>query len=240
MKVQIQTTQNVDIDYEVADMGHRIGAAIIDLLIMVGYAFAAFTLLTALTTSVNDGLLSALFIGAYIPLFLYGVLCESILDGQTFGKKAVKIKVVKMDGTQPGISSYLLRWLIGLIEKNPFIFMGAISIIVILLNGKGQRLGDLAAGTTVVKIKPTISLDHTIFAAVEESYTPVFPGVTRLTDRDIAIIQEVLSSDERLDNPMLLSKLADKVKAVLEVEPNMQAVQFLRTVVKDYNYYTGM
>lgn len=237
MKVQIQTTQNVDIEYEIASIGDRIGAALIDTLIRFGYIVAAVLIFAALADTLSDGFSTIFGILFYLPIFFYDALCETLLDGQTFGKKALKIKVVKMDGTQPGVGSYLLRWLVGLLEKNG---MAAIGIVAILVNGKGQRLGDMAAGTTVIKVKPEVTLDHTIFAALEEEYHPTFTQVARLSDNDIAIIQEVLNSPEQSGNPVVVGKLVSRVKQVLEVEPQMPPVQFLRTVVKDYNYYTGM
>ncbi len=239
MKVQIQTTQNVDIEYEIASIGDRIGAAVIDMLIRFGYVMVAALLIGALADVeiLNGGIGIALIVIFYLPMFFYDALCETLLDGQTFGKKALKIKVVKMDGTQPGVGAYLLRWLVGLLEKNGF---AAVAIVAILINGKGQRLGDMAAGTTVIKVKPEVTLDHTIFAALEEEYHPTFTQVARLSDNDIAIIQEVLNSPEQSANPVVVGKLVNRVKQVLEVEPQMHPVQFLKTVVKDYNYYTGM
>ena len=160
MKVQIQTTQNVDIEYDLASIGERMGAAAIDLLIMVGYAVAMLMILGMVEDSFSGSpdIWMAIIILIYLPVFLYDFLCEAFLDGQTFGKKGMKIKVVKLDGSQPGSGSYLLRWLIAILEKSPFVFGGAIGLTVILLNGKGQRLGDLAAGTTVVKVKPAVRI----------------------------------------------------------------------------------
>lgn len=241
MKVQILTSQNVEIEYETASVGERMGAVFIDLLIRIGYAFAAFFMLLFLedTFGMPDGFAVVLVVLLYLPAFLYDFICEAFLDGQTFGKKAVKIKVVKLDGSQPSMGAYLLRWLIALVEKPP-LMMGTIGLITILLNSKGQRLGDMAGGTTVVKVKPEVTLDDTIFKVVEETYTPTFISVTRLNDNDIALIQEVLNSREQMENPVVVGRLATKVKQVIEVEPEMPNTQFLQTVVKDYNYYTSM
>jgi uncharacterized RDD family membrane protein YckC len=63
----------------------------------------------------------------------------------------IKIKVVKIDGSQPGIGSYFLRWLIKPVDV--FFTYGSVGIITMLINGKGQRLGDLAANTNCYKIK---------------------------------------------------------------------------------------
>jgi len=243
MKVQIQTTQNVDIEYEVASIGDRIGACLIDGLILFGYGFMVFLVLSGLIADSEgaDGMLTVLVTVLVtvlmLPILLYDLLCEIFMNGQSFGKKVVKIKVVKMDGTQPGIGSYLLRWLLRFIEI--WTTSGAIAVITMLINGKGQRLGDLAAGTTVVKIRPAVTLADTIFAQVDDDYVATFPQVVRLSDDDIAIVKEVIGSREQRENPVIVNTLVRKIKEVLEVETDLSPSKFLKTIVRDYNYLTG-
>ncbi len=239
MKVQIQTTQNVDIEYEVASIGDRIGAFFIDGLILFGYGFLVFLLLSSLFADSQrvDEMLGVVVTVLMLPILLYDLLCEIFMDGQSFGKKLVKIKVVKMDGSQPSIGSYLLRWLLRFIEI--WTTSGAIAVLTMLINGKGQRLGDLAAGTTVVKIRPAVTLADTIFTQVDDDYVVAFPQVVRLSDDDIAIVKEVIGSREQRENPVIVNTLVRKIKEVLEVETDLSAAKFLKTVVRDYNYLTG-
>src|SRR5690606_34920667 len=108
----------------------------------------------------------------YLPVIFYHLLCEVFMDGQTFGKKAIDIKVVKLDGSQPSVGSYFLRWLLQIVDLP---FFGAIGIITILVNGKGQRVGDLAAGTTVISLKHRTGIKDTILARpvmADHDYTP--------------------------------------------------------------------
>jgi len=239
MNVQIQTAQNVEIEYELASIGERMGGVIIDMLIQIGYIIGMLLILTAFVDGLvgNENLMIVIFILAYLPLFLYDFLCETFLDGQTFGKKAMKTRVVKLDGTQPGAGAYLLRWLIGLVEK--VLFSGAIALVAMLVNGKGQRLGDMAAGTTVVRTKPAVTLEDTIFRTVESDYIPTFPQVTRLSDSDIALVQEVLNAGNDMANPVVMGRLASKLKQVLGVTSELPPAAFLRVLMKDYNYYTN-
>jgi uncharacterized RDD family membrane protein YckC len=241
MKVQIQTTQNVDIEYDVAGLGERIAAASIDILIMIGYIVAVVWILiqTEVFDDLPEDVVIVVMLLLYLPLFLYHLICEIFMDGQSFGKKAIHIRVVKLDGGQPSIGGYILRWLIGIIEASPFFFLGVPAIMTILINGKGQRLGDLAANTTVVKTKTPVTLDQTIFARLEEDYTPVFPQVTKLNDRDVGIIKEVIDSRDQMNNPVVVGTLARKIMDVTGIESDMPSLKLLRTVVKDYNYYTG-
>jgi uncharacterized RDD family membrane protein YckC len=244
MKVQIQTAQNVDIEYEIASIGARIGARLIDILVMGAYITVIILIFAAIGVSLFSGandaggiVLAMMFAILILPPFFYNLACEILMDGQTFGKKALQIRVARLDGSQPTVGNYIIRWLIGLLEL--WVVWGAIALVTLVINGKGQRLGDLAASTTVVKLKPPVTLEQTIYAQVQHDYTPTFPTVTQLSDEDVGIIKEVLSSPEQLGNPVIVGTLVRKVKEVLGVESDLPATKFLRLVVKDYNYYMG-
>lgn len=234
--VRIDTTQNVAIDYEIASLGERILAYLIDLLIFVAYAFTWFIIIDGLKETIPFNI--ALFWVLALPLFFYDLLCEILFNGQSFGKKVMKIKVVKLDGTQPTFGSYLLRWLLRLIEGGAFCY-GAVAMVVYLINGKGQRLGDLAAGTTVIKLKPRVGLaDVTTSHDVQATYTPVYPQASHLSDRDAAIIKDLLSTSIRERNMEMLTALSSRVQELLDVKEVTDPELFLKTVLKDFTYYT--
>ncbi|MBS1911910.1 MAG: RDD family protein [Bacteroidetes bacterium] len=242
MKVQIQTSQNVDIEYDIATVGDRIAAGVIDMLVLTGYMMViGYVVLPLLGRRLSDEGLGTvavvILILLYLLMFLYPLLCEVFMDGQSVGKKAMQIKVVRLDGGQATLSAYLIRWLVGLVEVRTF--FGAIALASCMITRQGQRVGDIAAGTTVVKVKRAVMLSQTIFAKVDDDYQPTFENVSLLNDRDIAIIKEVITSRERAGNPVVLGTLARKVKEVMEVSTDLPALKFLRTVVKDYNFYAG-
>jgi uncharacterized RDD family membrane protein YckC len=232
MKLQIQTTQNVEIEYEVAGLGHRIGAFGIDFIIVVIYW--TIVLWIGGSSGISD---SIYWVVVAIPWFFYDLISEIAFNGQSIGKKMLKIKVARLDGGEPTIGNYLMRWMLGILELK--LFAGTIALVMILINGKGQRLGDIATGTTVVLLRPTATLRDTIFAEVDEDYLPTFTSVDMLTDRDIAIIKEVVNSRENRSDPVIINALYRKVIEVLEVETELPPVKFLRTVVKDYNHITS-
>jgi hypothetical protein len=159
------------------------------------------------------------------------------MEGQSFGMKSVRTKVIRLDGNQPSIGNYLLRWLLRPVDI--FMFYGGVAIVTILINGKGQRLGDIAAGTTVIKMKKPVKLSDTILAQSADTYVPVFTQVEKLTDREIAIIVETLSVFKYQGKIMPVQVVAKKIKEVLQIETNMKPWDFLKTVVKDYNHITG-
>ena len=246
-KVRIQTAQNVDIEYEVASVGDRILAYLIDVVIILSYIILV-ALLTFLGSKVFLGQVPpAGFIGLvvllYLPILLYDLLLEILMDGQSFGKRQRQIKVVKLDGSQPGIGSYLLRWLLRLIDLS--LFSGGVALITILINGKGQRLGDIAAGTAVVKLKQRATLDDTIFVEVGADYIPVFPLVAGLDAGAIATVKEVLQTTARqgkrgMDDPeQLLAKTKEVLEGSLGLSSELPPRDFLTTVIKDYNALHG-
>jgi uncharacterized RDD family membrane protein YckC len=232
--VRIQTAQNVFIEYQPASIGDRILATLIDAVTIYSYVILASFLLSAV--EIEEMWVFIAVLG--IPFLFYDLISEIVMDGQTIGKKARNIKVVKLDGTQPSLGSFLLRWLIRPVDV---FFSGAVAILVISINGKGQRLGDLAAGTSVISLNRQIGLSETMLPQVQENYQPVYPQVTSLTDMDVALIKEALHVHKNSDSPdyRLLETLAGKVKNILQVETSMPPMAFLHTVLKDHTYLTS-
>ncbi len=235
--VQINTAQNVAIDYEIAGLGDRILAALIDYFVLAGYIIGI-SLLSNIFDSILQGSIVVMTI-ILLPYVCYDLACEIFMNGQSIGKRAMKIRVVKLDDSQPGIGDYLLRWLFRLIDVS--ILAGAVAIFTILINGKGQRLGDLAAGTTVIKMKSNVKLKDTILAQLEVDYQPTLSQVVLLNDSDIAIIKKVLHV--KIENTKIANHLAFKTKTALEnkmgIKSDMLAGDFLETVLKDYNALLG-
>ena len=179
----------------------------------------------------------AIIILFYFPVFIYSVTLESIFEGQTIGKKLIKIKVVKIDGYQAGFGDYLIRWLFRIVENN--LFGGLIGLIVLGVNKKVQRMGDMAAGTAVITLKNNISIDHTILEEIGDAYVPIYPLVIKLSDNDMRIIKDTFQIAEKNDDVETILKLSNKIQTVTGIKmqtPNQ--INFIKTVLKDYNFYT--
>ena len=230
--IRIQTTQNVDIEYEVASIGDRILATLLDYLFFIAY-FLLVLLFASITSWALFKSIAILSILA-LPILFYDLVCEVFFQGKSFGKMIMKIKVVMLNGTQANFGAYLLRWLLRIIDTR--LFGGAIALIAILINGKGQRIGDMAAGTTVIKTKQKVQLSDTILNKVKPDYTIIFPEVIKLTDTDIAIIKEVTQVCIRSNNYEAMEKLVIKTKATMGITTNLPHIQFLTAVVQDYSY----
>ena len=240
--IKISTTQNIDIEYVPAGVGNRILAAILDSIFQGIYLFLVFFLFGIMMNSRQrsyygdtDYFSVTILIILILPLLVYHFLSELLMNGQSFGKKIVGVRVVKLDGTQPSVGSYLLRSLLRIIDIS--LFNGLVAIITIAVSEKSQRLGDMAAGTTVIKLGTKVSLKDTILYKRVENYKVVFPQVELLSDKDAAIIKDVLAYATENDKPDALKKLAIRVKEKMCVTTELKDSQFLKTVLLDYSHF---
>ncbi len=227
VSVAVQTSQNVLLEYEPASIGDRILATLIDYLVFFGWILLTVVVPAALKVSLST-FYYVLIVA--LPILLYDLVCEWLLNGQSVGKIALGIRVVMLDGSQPGLGAYLLRWLMRLVDTR--ILTGMVALITIAVNGRGQRLGDIAAGTTVVKLGRQLSLAQVLYQPLPETYEVVFPEASQLQDRDVQIIREVLN---RGDESVVL-QTADKVKSVTGSQTMLPARRFLEIMVMDHQF----
>ena len=225
--ITIHTARNIEIEYRVASLGDRIIARLIDSVICVGYIF----LLLILTASFNA---SFLFFFMIIPVFFYTFIFERFNNGQTPGKNIMMTQVVNVTGDQVTTGMYFLRWLLLLVDVR--IASGVIGIISILVSEKGQRLGDLAAGTAVISLKKNQSREKAVFKRLSGNFNPTYPQAALMNDRDIQTIKKVIKSSAENKHALVIAA-ASKLEEVYGVQKNASSLSFLNTIVKDYNYY---
>lgn len=237
--IQIETTQNVRLEYEVASVGDRILAWLIDTLINAGFIALVLVIydITGVVKAAGETLTVILVLAIILPWAFYHLLCEVFMDGQSIGKRFRKIKVIRTDGTSPSFGNYLIRWFLRLLEN--VIFPG-VSFVAVLASEKGQRLGDLAAGTAVAKVSQRTYLSDTILNFTRTDYVPGFPGVQYFTNKDIEIIKYVLKLHRETNKFLILRECAMKVRSLLGIDPQQDTTPneiLLQKVVDDYTYY---
>jgi uncharacterized RDD family membrane protein YckC len=234
--VRIQTTQNVDIEYELASLGDRILATLLDVLFQASYAIVGFVLMVLLEdVELVPGMSALLLILWLIPLMLYHFLFEWLNQGQTPGKRFMKIRVIRLDGQEPTVGNYLLRWLIRIVDT---LFYGVPAMVSIVMTDHNQRIGDLAAHTTVIKLSPKTSFQDTLFEETEALYQPLYPQARFLKDEHARLIKEVLNEYEKSGNLEVLQAMYSKTIDILNMQNNeAQPLTFLRTILKDYNHF---
>ncbi len=233
--IRIQTTQNVGIDQELATLVDRTLAYLIDTLIMVVWFLVMLEFRDSFGSLYNQESTIVWLFVLLLPIAMYHLLFEVMANGQSVGKMVMKIRVVRTDGTQPTLGNFLIRWLMRIVE---FTVFRGLALLAFLIIGKGQRLGDLFAGTTVIRTRRRLSLQDTVINEVDPSYTPSYPQVRNLTHRDVEVIKEALVFGQKNKNYLILAEAFLKVQQVLGIEDiSISHIQFLETVVKDFNYY---
>ncbi|RNI28814.1 RDD family protein [Rufibacter latericius] len=236
--LKIRTTQNVEVEYEIASVGDRILAYLIDCVVGFGWmtiCALVFFFLAAQGGQPSTAAIVVVVVVAMLPFTFYHLLCEIFMNGQSLGKRAKDIKVIKLNGQTPGVGDYLLRWVFRTLD---IWFYGIVAICTIVITGKGQRLGDLAAGTSVIKTT-AIRKRNPFQVQLEENYQVVFPEAAVLSDKDMALIRKLLAKAIEHRNEELLSRIATRAKEVMGVQPNLTDREFLKTVIKDYHHLTA-
>ncbi|RXR32122.1 RDD family protein [Flavobacterium piscinae] len=242
-ELSITTTQNVTINFSAASVGHRMLGYILDLLVKAAYVvviwgiFFYYLGINQRMTGLDNWSYYAIIILVYSPVIFYSLIFESILEGQTIGKRLLQMKVVKIDGYQASFGDYLMRWLFRIIDVN--LSSGVIGLIAMITSSKTQRLGDMTAGTAVISLKNDININHTILEEVDTAYVPTYPLVIKLSDNDARIIKETFNVAVAKRDYATLIKLRNKIEEVTGVK-NISGndTDFIRTILKDYSFYT--
>lgn len=256
--IKIATVFNIELEFESADIPRRMVAYLVDFTILVLYFMVAKFVLYGHATMEMNALQSMMGLDILVistPMLLYFLVCEILMHGQSIGKKLLDIRVISLDGKEPSISQYFIRWIFRAFEWPFFfgyvffsggfllayimitLFLGIGVIVVIAVTPMNQRLGDLAANTAVVKTKTNYSVEDTLFVPIlDENYVANFPEVLRLSDRDVNTIIKILRTYSSGRNRDICKRLADRIKTVLNIETEMEPVTFLETLIKDYNY----
>lgn len=235
----IITNQFVRIAQTPASIAERISARLIDGIAIFIICISVFYL--TVTINPGDGFFWLMCLFA-IGIWLWDFLWETFNDGKTPGKWMMKIRVVNKDGSRPNLGSFFMRWLLGNID----IGCSCIGLLFILLTKDSQRLGDLAAGTMVIKevnIEDIhVSLDEFYYA--KKDYHPTYEEAKNLSQAQVEVIEKtVYSGNDKHEEQV--DALARKVAKFLGIEDQLKASlqkgnskeKFLATILHDYNYY---
>ncbi|WDF76961.1 RDD family protein [Mucilaginibacter sp. AW1-7] len=236
--IRITTSQNIDIDYEVAGLGERIVAYLIDMAMFIVIFIAAMIVMSMLNILNSEGALIGVLVIIYASLYVfYDLACEIAMNGQSVGKRIMKIKVISLDGARPRFSQYLLRWLFRIIDFFPGT-MHLCGLISVAVSDKSQRVGDMVAGTTLIRTQARTKINNIAFSPSADDYQPVFAAAASLNDKDIELINEVINSYIKNRNSVLVFNMAQRIKDLLGITPpaEMNDMLFLQTIIKDYSH----
>lgn len=270
----IDTPENVTIGYAVAGIGSRFIAALIDsvliglLLLVLNIALILILAAldpssTAISFDENESWIGGLVIALYALLNFavfwgYFLLFEWLWQGQTPGKRNVRLRVVRTDGSPAGFLPIAVRNLVRVVDFLPVGY--GVGVVTMFCNRQARRLGDFAAGTLVVKEQDAVTLDTLLRPAtpaprpaVPASVIPAAPpveeapalndpqadwsGIRRLTSADYELVQESLARYGRgqLDR-QLLGRVARVIATKIGRPPSspIDAPAFLADVAAAY------
>jgi uncharacterized RDD family membrane protein YckC len=263
--LQINTTQNVNINFTLANEIQRVGAFLIDNAIKIGYLLLMYSFVPSAGLEVLPGdywTQRAIEIIVWLPVMFYSLYFEILMNGQTLGKRALSIRVVNIDGFKPSITDYIIRWFVRIIDFNLFIILGVyiyalgwtqyeellfglfvigkcVGIVSVATSKKNQRLGDIAANTVVIALKDQARFSKTILENLAENYAPKYPNVIKLSDNDARIIKDTFTLAVKERDFKTLTKLKNKIEEVTQTQSLEKTdEEYIRIVLKDYNYYT--
>jgi uncharacterized RDD family membrane protein YckC len=256
---QIDTPENVAFDYEVAGIGSRFLATIVDTLLILVLQTIVYVTVLLLGRAVLSGfstvdspllswLLAIFGLLAFGFFWGYYVLFELLWNGQTPGKRWVGLRVLRTDGTPITLSESLVRNLVRLVDFMPALY--GVGVVTMFINPQARRLGDLAAGTMVFHDKPTVTLESLAGRPTARHFPTQFvPSsgfpVEQLSSQDIQIAEDFLRrrgtlvDDLALSHQiatMLLRKMGQPESSLLGGYP----VNVIRTIVEDWRMQGGI
>ncbi len=258
--LQIDTPENVVFDYEVAGIGSRFLAGLVDGILVVLIevlvyliAIAAIRIALRDLSVLEDSLgwvVAVLGLTSFVLLWGYYIVFEILWNGQSPGKRMVKLRVIRNNGMPITLTESLIRNFMRLIDFLPISF--GLAFITMFIDRQSRRLGDLAAGTLVVfdragqtleSVKPSPPGTGRLAplsqpSPVSEIAAPVLP-VERLTDRDIVMVEEYLQRRSQLaGRATLAAQIVESLHKRMEIPfapmDTPQLERWLSDVLKAY------
>ena len=242
--VDIETPELVTFSYTIAGIGSRVAAALIDyflcllilILMFVGIgALGVGRLVSVGGTASEAWALAMMVLVQFFVLWGYYVLWEGLADGQTPGKRYMRLRVVSDGGYSVSFAASAIRNLVRIVDMQPVITYG-VGITSILATKQGKRLGDLAAGTIVVREqlvrresggyppKAGGGNRDSRTAMREPHPAGAVAAHARLTDDEYAVLERFIERRSSLD-PSRRAELADRLTqrfaAVLSAAPSV-------------------
>ena len=231
---EITTAQNVTIKLTIANMGDRILAGLIDLGIMAGYFFLCYAIYERIIVDGYSRDFTWYFITIVaLPICFYSLGFEYFMNGQTPGKRLLKIKVVRMDGESLTLGNCIIRWLFRLIDI--WFDSGSLGIVTATFSKTHQRIGDMLAGTIVTSTRSQTGIDLSTYVAHNATGTIHFPQVEKLKMKDMEVVNEALALYYEQDIFEYVLLVSAQLKRALNVTPDIDDLNFVKLIVNDYN-----
>lgn len=235
--IEIKTTQNVLLEYELASLRERILSFLLDLLSMgLIMLILAFIFLGILKLRETLETIANIIIGS-VMLF-YSLAFEFFNNGQSIGKKIMKLQVIKITGEKTSFYDYFGRWIFRILDI--YSSLGAIAAILIASSTRAQRIGDIVSNTSVIRLESSVflTLNDILKIQSRETYQPVYVQAKQLAEEDVILIKSTIDRLKKYNNEAHVEaviQLTARIKSILEIKDSTpDDVRFLQTVINDY------
>ncbi len=232
--ITIYTSHQIPISYEAAGFTARFLSFLIDFFII--YLLYAFIFLSGLY-ALGEKYSMVLLIVISVLFSVYSLITETLLNGQTPGKKALGIKVIKINGEKMNFIDYFIRWTFRLIDI--YLTLGSVATLLINASEKKQRLGDIIAFTTVIKLRPSkrILLKEILSITSASDYSSTYLFVKDFTEEEMLMIKELLDRKKEFPsevNEEIIEELVVNIIKKYKIQKPANNEKFLATLIKDY------
>ncbi len=218
--------RNVELVRERGALGARIAATFLDFFVFLAYGIILFLWEPTQELIRGSTTFGVLF---YLPVFFYHFICEAFFEGRSIGKYTMGIRVMNLDGSSPTLGNYFLRWIFRSLDM---MFGWTVGILSIVLTENGQRIGDLAAGTVLVRDRRPPSIGS-IWAPPEEDRELCFEEAAQLTDQEVAVLKEALDRWKYSERP--IQALTERIKERTGLETELSPKELARTLIADHD-----
>ena len=243
-RLEVETADHVILRYELAGGGNRGFAALIDFILATFIFVGAFFMFSLFAGLVGFESASPFFgITALITFAVawsYFIVLEWLGNGQTIGKRMFGLRVIADDGAPAGFTAVLIRNLVRVVDFLPSFY--GFGLLAIVVSSRSQRLGDLAAGTFVVRA-PRPQLDYfslrtvTPLGAGANVETRVLPGEAQRLVREFVAREAKLAPDHRA---RVAKQLADRLRPYArDVDPGLGDVELIRAIARSLRASAG-
>lgn len=234
-RLEVETPDHVVLRYDLAGGGNRGFAALVDfILAALVFAGAAFAF-SSLTGALGGGeqLLGVVLLLTLFLAWSYFVLLEWLWQGQTVGKRLYGLRVIRDDGAPAGFVAVFIRNLIRIIDFLPAFY--GLGLLMIIFTSRSQRLGDLAAGTYVVRA-PRLQLDYFSLRTVTPLGTGAAAETRALPGELQRLVREFVAREAPLaavDRTRVAHQIAERVRPyLLRIDAGADDVELLRAVAR--------
>jgi uncharacterized RDD family membrane protein YckC len=235
-RLEVETPDHVVLRYDLAGGGNRGFAAIVDFVIATLVFLGSLWGFSTLYESVGSRLIGAYGVVLLLTFFIawsYFILLEWLWQGQTVGKRLYGLRVIRDDGAPAGFLAVLIRNLLRLVDFLPLFY--GLGLLTIVVTTRSQRLGDIAAGTYVVRA-PRPRLDYfslrtvTPLAAGASVETRALPGeVQRLVREFVAREAKLRAADRALVARQIAERVRPFTRETVDIADD---TEFLRAVAR--------